>query len=134
MATETPAEAQPQLSSEERILIKEFARRRIFIFFYVIVVIAFVAVVAGGEEDLGPIDDYAKVIISLVMVVLIAATWKNQTLPSIKRTNRIATIAGLLILLFGILAVAVEINNGSDVGDDFPALILGVFLIINGVA
>jgi intracellular septation protein A len=88
-------------------------------------------VVAGGESPLGLVDDFAKVLISAAMVVLIAATWKNQTLPSMRRINRIATIAGVLIILFGIFAIVVE--NSSDAADDFPAIILGVFLVINGV-
>jgi putative effector of murein hydrolase LrgA (UPF0299 family) len=68
------------------------------------------------------------------MVIIIAVTWRKSILPSMKRVNMIGTIIGVVILLASIMAVVVENGNTTDVADDFPGIILAIFLIINGVA
>lgn len=124
-----------QLSLTEKSLVKQYSRRRIFLFVSVVTTIAFISVLSlESENQLYLIDDYAKIILPIILIIMIVVTWRNQALPSMKRVNMIGTIMGVLILLFGIMALVLESGNPDSIADDFPAIILGIFFIINGVA
>ena len=112
-----------------------YSRKRVFLFIYVVTVIAFASTLSlESENQLFLLDDYVKVLLAVAMVAIIGATWRNGLLPSMKRINMVGTVFGVVILLASIMAVVVESGNATDVADDFPGIILAVFLIINGVA
>jgi hypothetical protein len=129
------AENLSQLTSGELELTKAYTRRRVFLFAYVVSAIAFLSTLTTeNEHQLFLVDDYGKIVFSIVMIVIIVATWRTQTLASMKRTNQVGTVAGVLTLVFGVMALVIERGNSDAIADDFPAIILGIFFIINGVA
>jgi hypothetical protein len=129
------SEGAVSLTQDERSLTKAFSRRRVFLFVFVVSAFAFLPTLMGETEiQLAPVDDFGKVGVSVILLILIAATWRNQTLPSMRRTNMIATFGGVLIIVFGVMALVLESGNADYVADDFPALIIGIFILINGLA
>ena len=128
------ASAEVQPTPGEPSLAKEYGRRRVFVFLYAIIAITLIPEVTNGVIALSSVDDYAEVLLSLAMVVVIAVKWKDQTMPSLKRINRMATMVGVIIILFALLSIALEYGDASELGDGFPTLALGALLVINAVA
>lgn len=122
------------LTKEEKNLIKEYSKRKVFLFTYLISAVAFIAVL--GLESENPtylIDDYAKIILSIISIIFFAITWKRDDSRAPRRTNNVGTIVGALILVFAILAILLELGKTEFVADDFPAVILGLSAVINGL-
>ncbi|MCL5068756.1 MAG: hypothetical protein M1368_10455 [Thaumarchaeota archaeon] len=122
------------LTKEEKSLIKEYSKRKVFLFAYVISAVAFIAVF--GLESENPtflIDDYAKTILPIIAIIFFAATWKKESVQALKRTNNVGTVVGALILVFAVLAILLEIGRTEFVADDFPAVILGLLAVVNGL-
>jgi hypothetical protein len=132
----TPAASgSTQLTNEESAVIKQYSRRKTFFFGYVVSILAFASVLSDpSETSTLLIDDYLKVILSIVAVVIIIVTWRKDLLNSLKRANTILLVIGIIFLLASLMGVALEIGGTTGaVGDDFPGIIIGIFLIINGV-
>lgn len=126
------ASTETLLSNDEKQLAKQFAKRRAFLFAYVLSTVAFLTVYSiEAGHPLFLIDDYAKTILPIGALAIIAVTWKKDDAAGLKRINNIGTIIGALILVVSIMAVVIEAGTES-VGDDFPGIILGIFLVING--
>lgn len=132
----TPAASDStQLTNEESAIIKQYSRRKTFLFGFFVSIIAFASVLGDpSETSTFLIDDYLKVILSIVAVVIIIVTWRRDLLNSLKRVNTIVLVIGVIFLIASLMGVALEIGGTSGaVADDFPGIIIGIFLIINGV-
>jgi hypothetical protein len=117
------------LSTDERILFKQYSRRRLFLFGYAFTAAAIVSSIFL-ESDLFVVDDYLKVLLSAGVAIIIAAKWRNDSLANLKSINKLGLFIGVLLLIVAIFAVIVEAGDGDDVA----AVVLGSFLIVNGMA
>jgi Mn2+/Fe2+ NRAMP family transporter len=128
------ANTETLLSSDEKQLAKQYAKRKAFLFAYVLSTIAFLTVYGlESGHALFLVDDYAKTILPVAALIVIGLTWRKDSTAGLKRTNNIGTVIGFLILAVSIMAVVLERGTVSE-ADDFPGIILGAFLVINGVA
>ncbi len=118
--------------SEDKMVIREIAKRRVFLFFSILTVLA-LSEAATTESDifLHAIDDYAIVILSILTALLIILWWKKQTLGELRKQHNTILIIWVVALLFQIFAFVQEINDPVDFGNEIPSLILILLTLIN---
>lgn len=112
--------------------VKELARRRVFIFFYAIVGFALIPTIIDEiDQPTHAIDDISLVIIGIVLFIFLAANWKKQSYEDLKWANRIASFAAIAVILFVLLAIAIERNDITDLADDIGKVFFAVALLVN---
>jgi membrane protease YdiL (CAAX protease family) len=120
------------MATEEVGIKRELARRRVFVFASAFFAIALFAVI-NEEADmfLHALDDYAIVILSLVVLILIAAWRKKVTFSELRKQHNIITALFVIMLLFQLYAIPTEIGDPSDFGNEIPVLVGLVLALLN---
>jgi hypothetical protein len=118
--------------SEDKLLIREIAKRRVFLFFSVLTLLALSdAAITESDIFLHAIDDYAIITLSILSIILIVVWWKKQSLGELRKQHNIILIIWAVALLFQIFAFVQEINDPEDFGNEIPSLILILLILIN---
>lgn len=110
------------------------AIRRSYVFVFVPVLVLFVfTALSESDKLLHALDDEIIIVVSLAVLLYLLATRKASSPAELLRINRIAVIAAIVVALAGILAVALEFSDPSDIGDDPLTIVGGVLAAVNGL-
>ncbi len=103
-----------------------------FVFFWGFALVA-LANTVGEERDvfLHVVDDYVDIILAVVAIVIIAAMWRKQAAPQMRRVNNIASILAILLVIATIYAISQEIGDPADFGNEIPSLLFGITMLVN---
>ncbi len=118
--------------SEEKSIARELAKRRAFIVLF-IVLIEIVGAFVNLEGDMlaHSLDDYAILVISIIGLLVIATTWKKQSLAGLKKQHNILLVLLIVALVFQIYGFIVESNDPTDLGNEYPSLTILLLMIVN---
>jgi MFS-type transporter involved in bile tolerance (Atg22 family) len=115
-------------ASEEKLAARELAKRRAFILLFV-VLIEIVGAFINLEGDMlaHALDDYAILAISIVSLLIIAATWKKQSFAELRKQYNVLLVPLIVALAVQIYAFIAESNDPTDLGNEALSLFARCF-------
>ncbi len=113
--------------------VKEMARQRFYLFIYAITIIAFLPQinVEFTFNNIFPIDDILSVILGAAAIAYLALNRAKRSQAEIKKTNTVAFVLGVVILLLSLVALVIEAGEPEAFGNEPPSLIISILLIVN---
>jgi hypothetical protein len=112
---------------------KETQRRRVSVLLLALLAISlFETFALEGTKLVQIADDIIALAITLVAIGAFVMTRKDDSFAKLRRANNVALVVAAVLVFLAFLAIAVtEVGDADALGDDFPKLFLGIFLLVN---
>ncbi|QQG49067.1 MAG: hypothetical protein HY247_01785 [archaeon] len=129
MGTESSASMMP-----DKEWLKEIGRRRVSGFFWVFFGVAISQTLSTESDEFSHVlDNYIGIALVVVAVAVLLLWWKKTSTKDLKMVNNIMAVLAVILIITAIVTLAgmTGETTSEDLGDDYPTLFFGIFLLIN---
>ncbi len=111
---------------------RELSKRRVFVFFFVFMLIALLpTVIEESDVFLHALDDYLIIFIAIVALLFVFLSWKRQTVSQLLAQHNVLAVLIVIALIVQVYGIIAEIHDPADFGNEIPAFILLIMMLIN---